>query len=675
MRATVAASTPTPIRRLLVANRGEIACRVLRTARAMGIRTVAVFSDADAEAPHVTQADLAVRLPGASATDTYLRGDLLVEAALRTGADAVHPGYGFLSENAGFVRQVTAAGLLFVGPPAEVVAAMGSKVEAKALMAAAGVPVLPGATVTAGADLESLGSSVGYPLLVKASAGGGGRGMRVVIEPAGLAEAVTSARREAAAAFGDDTVFLERYLVDPRHVEVQIFGDTAGTVISLFERECSIQRRFQKVLEEAPSPAVTPDLRERLGAAATAAGRALGYVGAGTVEFVLERCGDFHFLEVNTRLQVEHPVTELVTGLDLVRLQLLVAQGEPLPEEARKARIRGHAIEVRLYAEDPAAGFRPTAGRLRAFDVPGPVRVDTGVAAGQQVGTHYEALLAKIIAHTPTRSQSAAVLAAALRASRISGVGTNRDLLVALLDEPEFLAGSTDTGYLDRHPPAALLVPDPDLQADALTAAVMALRAHRRAAAPVQRAVTAGWRNVVSAAPLVQLATADGTVHDVRYQVSGNEVRVRLGDQPPGPPALVSVTAAAGGYRVTLERDRVWRSLHVAVDGSHLDVSSAAGALDLLVVDPLPEPATTGAAGSLAAPMPGVVVRTEVAPGARVTLGQPLLVLEAMKMEHVVGAPHDGVISSLLVRAGDPVDAGQALAVLERAGSAGGGEP
>ncbi len=540
-------------------------------------------------------------------------------------------------------------------------------------MAAAGVPVLPGATVTEDADLPALGADVGYPLLVKASAGGGGRGMRVVEEPGQLVEAVAAARREAASAFGDATVFLERYLDDPRHVEVQIFGDTTGTVVSLFERECSIQRRFQKVLEEAPSPAVTPELRGRLGAAAVAAGRALGYVGAGTVEFVLDAGGAFHFLEVNTRLQVEHPVTELVTGLDLVRLQLLVAQGEPLPAEVHTARLTGHAIEVRLYAEDPAADFRPSTGRLRAFSVPGPVRVDAGVAAGQVVGTAYDAMLAKVVAHAPTRAEAAAVLAAALRASRISGPATNRDLLVAVLTEPEFLAGGTDTGYLDRHPPSALLAPDPVLRSDAVTAAVLALRAQRRAQATVQRSVTAGWRNVVSADPLVRLATADGTPLDVRSRSSGHEVAVQLDDGPLGDPVRAAVTGEDDGYRVLLERDRVRRRFHVAVDEPYLDVSSAAGSLDLRVLDLLPEPAAADAAGSLLAPLPGLVVRTAAEPGAVVAVGQPLLVLEAMKMEHVVRAPHAGVLASLLVAAGDQVDVGQPLAVLTAGADAGGG--
>ncbi|HEY3002099.1 MAG TPA: biotin carboxylase N-terminal domain-containing protein, partial [Kribbellaceae bacterium] len=388
------------MQKLLIANRGEIAARIMRTAHDLGIGTVAVFSDPDADAPYVALADESVRLPGAAPADTYLRGDKLIAAALATGADAVHPGYGFLSENAGFARACADAGLTFVGPPPEAIAAMGSKIEAKELMAAAGVPVLPGATITDGLDIAAAGARVGYPLLVKAAFGGGGRGMRIVRNPPGLADAVLAdavdaARREAASAFGDGTVFLERYLVDPRHVEVQILGDAHGNVVHLFERECSIQRRHQKIVEEAPSPAVDDALRAELGAAAVAAGKAIGYVGAGTVEFVLDRTGRFFFLEVNTRLQVEHPVTELVTGLDLVALQLRIAGGEPLPAEVLDARITGHAIEARLYAEDVPAGFLPATGLLHRFAVPpGPgIRVDSGVRDGSLVGPHYDPML------------------------------------------------------------------------------------------------------------------------------------------------------------------------------------------------------------------------------------------------------------------------------------------
>ena len=446
------------ITKLLIANRGEIAARIARTAHGLGLRTVAVYSDPDADAPYVTLADEAVRLPGAAPADTYLRGDLIIAAAAATGADAVHPGYGFLSENAAFARACADAGLIFVGPAADTIEAMGDKVRAKAIMADADVPVLPSATVTDTTDLTAAGASVGFPLLVKAAFGGGGRGMRLVTGPEELAEAVSSGRSEAASAFGDGTVFLERYVTDPRHVEVQILGDAHGNVVHLFERECSIQRRYQKIVEECPSPAVDDDLREALTAAAVAAGWAIGYTGAGTVEFVLDRDGKFYFLEMNTRLQVEHPVTEEVTGLDLVELQLLIAEGEPLPARAREARISGHAIEVRLYAEDVAAGFAPATGVLHRFRFPAApgIRVDTGFRDGSVVSPHYDAMLAKVVAHGPTRADAARRLARALGQAGIHGVTTNRDLLVAILREPEFLAGGTDTGYLTRHEPAAL---------------------------------------------------------------------------------------------------------------------------------------------------------------------------------------------------------------------------
>jgi len=445
------------ITKLLIANRGEIAARIIRSAHALGIATVAVYSDPDAAAPYVTLADEAVRLPGAAPADTYLRGEEIIAAAATAGADAVHPGYGFLSENAGFARACADAGLTFVGPRPETIEAMGDKVRAKAIMAEAEVPVLPSATVTDTTDLAAAGAAVGFPLLVKAAFGGGGRGMRLVADPAELAEAVSSARREAASAFGDGTVFLERFVTDPRHVEVQILGDAHGDVVHLFERECSIQRRYQKIVEECPSPAVDDDLRDALTAAAVAAGWAIGYTGAGTVEFVLDRDGGFYFLEMNTRLQVEHPVTEEVTGLDLVELQLRIAEGEPLPASARQARINGHAIEVRLYAEDVPAGFVPTTGTLHRFAFPPApgIRVDTGFRDGSVVSPHYDAMLAKVIAHGRTRADAARRLARALGRAAIHGMTTNRDLLVAILREPEFLAGGTDTGYLTRHDPAS----------------------------------------------------------------------------------------------------------------------------------------------------------------------------------------------------------------------------
>ncbi|HMD25002.1 MAG TPA: biotin carboxylase N-terminal domain-containing protein, partial [Streptosporangiaceae bacterium] len=447
-------STHSTIGTLLIANRGEIAARIIRTAHALGIATVAVYSDPDAEAPYVRMADQAVRLPGAAPADTYLRGDLIIAAAAATGAGAIHPGYGFLSENAAFARACADAGLTFVGPSPGTIQAMGDKVAAKATMAAAGVPVLPSVTVDSdGLDVGAAASTVGFPLLVKAAFGGGGRGMRLVSDPSQLAAAVGAARREAAGAFGDGTVFLERYVPDPRHVEVQILGDAHGDVVHLFERECSIQRRYQKIVEESPSPAVDGELRAALTKAAVTAGRAAGYTGAGTVEFVLDRDGSFYFLEMNTRLQVEHPVTEAVTGLDLVELQLRIAEGEPLPPEVREAAITGHAIEVRLYAEDVPAGFLPVTGTLHRFAIPsGPgLRVDSGFRHGSVVSPYYDAMLAKVIAVGRTRDEAARRLARALAGAQVHGVTTNRDLLTGILREPEFLAGQTDTGYLTRH--------------------------------------------------------------------------------------------------------------------------------------------------------------------------------------------------------------------------------
>ncbi|WP_253259048.1 acetyl/propionyl/methylcrotonyl-CoA carboxylase subunit alpha [Subtercola boreus] len=659
----------TRIRTLLIANRGEIACRVIRTAREMGIRTVAVFSDADEDALFVRQADRAVRLPGVTPAGTYLRGELIIEAALRTGADAVHPGYGFLSENAGFAEAVGEAGLIFVGPTPEAIRAMGSKIRAKELMAAAGVPVLQGRAVTgesSEAEVVAAVADIGYPLLVKASAGGGGRGMRIVMEPSELAESVASARREAGSAFGDDAVFVEKYITAPRHVEVQIFGDTHGTVVHLFERECSIQRRYQKVIEEAPSPVVSAALREELGAAAVAAGTALGYVGAGTVEFILDQEGGFHFLEVNTRLQVEHPVTELITGLDLVRLQLLVAQGDPLPPEALTATITGHAVEVRLYAEDPSAGFLPTSGRLREFSVPSSVRTDTGFASGDAVSIHYDPMLAKVIAYAPTRTEAALKLSAALREARLHGVRTNRDLLAGILSEPEFLAARIDTAYLERHPVEELSVtPSADQHRRAVAAAVLALRARQRDRATVQAAVSPGWRNVVSAPARLTLADDSGRSVDIRYRIDARHSQLTIDGDPLGD-AFVFGVAAEGtdSYRVTLEVDRLREEFRIVFTGETIDVDGPCGGTEFTQVDPLPAPGSTALAGSLSAPMPGSVVRVEVGAGAHVVTGQTIVILEAMKMEHAVRAPHDGIVESVPVAVGDQVDIGQVLAVV-----------
>lgn len=668
--------TPRRIRTLLVANRGEIACRIFRTARSMGIETVAVHSDADADALFVREADRAVRLPGVAPADTYLRADLIVEAALRSGADAIHPGYGFLSENADFARSVAAAGLIFVGPSPETIAAMGSKIRAKQLMHEAGVPILPGATVEAGqsdAELRAAADRIGYPVLVKASAGGGGRGMRIVAEEQELVAAVASARREAGSAFGDDTVFLEKYVTAPRHIEVQIFGDRAGKdkagkdraakVVSLFERECSIQRRHQKIIEEAPSPAVTPELRRRLGEAAELAGAALGYEGAGTVEFVMDSSGAFFFLEVNTRIQVEHPVTEAITGLDLVRLQLLVAQGEPLPAAVSAPTITGHAIEARLYAEDPAAGFLPTSGRLRDFTLDDRARVDAGFAAGDVVSIHYDSMLAKVIVHAPTRTEAALALALALERSRIHGVGTNRDLLVGILREPEFLAGGTDTAYLERHP-ATELQGAPGHDPGALAAAALALRARHREDATVQRSITPGFRNVPSQPAVLELRDGDGTTHVVTYRIGDADTEITVDGSALGGRLGFTVSGGPAGWEVVLEADGLREQFHVAVHDERIDVDGRTGGAEFERVDPLPEPTELQAVGSLAAPMPGSVVRLEVSEGDEIRAGDPVLVLEAMKMEHQVRAPSDGRVTSVLVAVGEQVDLGQVLAVV-----------
>jgi propionyl-CoA carboxylase alpha chain len=544
---------------------------------------------------------------------------------------------------------------------------MGDKVAAKAIMAAAGVPVLPSAT-----DIEAA-AEVGFPLLVKAAFGGGGRGMRLVSDPAQLAGAVSAARREAAAAFGDGTVFLERYIPDPRHIEVQILGDAHGAVAHLFERECSIQRRYQKIVEEAPSPAVDKELRNALTQAAVAAGRAVGYTGAGTVEFVLDRDGSFYFLEMNTRLQVEHPVTEEVTGLDLVELQLRIAEGEPLPPQARAAAISGHAIEVRLYAEDVPAGFLPVTGTLHRFAIPsGPgLRTDTGFRDGSVVSPHYDAMLAKVIAHGRTRTDAARRLARALHTAEIHGLTTNRDLLVAILCEPDFLAGATDTGYLTRHDPAELTEAGAGagagIGAGAASAtarhalvAALARQAVNRAAAPVLGTLPSGWRNVPSGPQRVSY-TAAGQQYHVAYRIFGDTVQALVNDVPFGLARL----RAATPERVDLEIGGTRRVYRVHQVGSDSYVDASDGSSALTEVPRFGDPEKLAPAGSLLAPMPGLVRRVLVEAGAAVAAGQPLLVLEAMKMEQAVAAPADGVVAELRAKAGDQVAAGQVLAVVE----------
>ncbi|MEV4543088.1 biotin carboxylase N-terminal domain-containing protein [Micromonospora echinaurantiaca] len=662
------------INRLLVANRGEIARRIFATCRTLGITTIAVHSDADADAPFVAEADLAVRLPGNAPAETYLRIDLILDAARRAGADAVHPGYGFLAENAEFATAVTDAGLTWVGPPAKAIAAMGDKMAAKALLAEAGVPMLPTWT-----DADQV---TGFPVLVKASAGGGGRGMRVVRDAEGLAEAVAGARREAASAFGDGTVFIERYVERGRHVEVQIFGDTHGTVVALGVRECSIQRRHQKIVEEAPG--VLPDeVRQRLHEAAVAAGRTVDYVGAGTVEFLLAPDGDIHFLEMNTRLQVEHPVTELTTGLDLVRLQLLVAEGEPLPVAATPPAV-GHAIEVRLCAEDPAQGYRPATGSLHRFALPGVavefgplagpgLRLDSGVVDGSVVGVHYDSMLAKVIAWAPTRAEAARALAGALARGELHGVATNRDLLVRILRSPEFAAVDIDTGFLDRHPEVFTPLLPADQVPLAALAAALAAAAERRDAAPVLAGLPSGWRNVPAFPQVVRYALRDDEI-EARYRfdrvgalaewsVAAGTTGGEPGDDDAERPAVRLVEATP--ERVVLDVAGVGRAYRVRRVGSEVFVDGPDGAASLTELPRFPLPTAELAAGSLLAPLPGTVTRVHVEVGRRVAAGDLLLTLEAMKLEHPVLAPTDGVVADLPVPAGGQVDTGAVLAVVD----------
>jgi propionyl-CoA carboxylase alpha chain len=652
-------------RKLLIANRGEIACRVIRSARAMGLSTVAVYSDPDVGAVHVEEADEAVPLGGTASAESYLRVDKVLAAAALAGADAIHPGYGFLAESAPFAQACADAGMVFVGPSPAAIEAMGDKLRAKALMRAAGLPVLE-------AYEPSAVPADAYPVLIKAALGGGGKGMRVVRSATDLNDAVAAARRESGAAFGDETVFVEPYLERPRHVEVQIFGDSHGNALHLGERECSIQRRYQKVIEEAPSPAVDPSLRQAMGDAAAAAARAIGYTNAGTVEFILAPDERFYFLEVNTRLQVEHPVTELAwalqdgTALDLVRLQLLVAMGEPLAFDQDDLVLVGHAVEARLYAEDPANDFLPATGTLAVWDPDRSVRWDEGVAAGSQVGIHYDPLLAKAVAVAPARPEAALRLARALERSRVHGVTTNRDLLVATLRHKAFLAGDLHTGFIEEHlPPRARRA---DQSADAVHAVAAALVASRRRvrSARVLRRVPPGWRNNPSRRQEAVYERARGDPLAIGYAVQRDGTWVVGVD---GVDHAVRVLAwpdqrADGGIDLVMEGRRL-RVRVVECDDS-LFVDSPLGHSAFRERPHLAEAGADEVSGGLHAPMPGAVLGVSVAVGDQVAQGQLLLVLEAMKMEHRITAPHEGTVKEVRVAPGDQVAADQILVVVRR---------
>ena len=655
------------INRLLVANRGEIARRVFATCRRLGIETVAVHSDADGDLPFVREADQVVHLPGTAPGDTYLRADLILEAARRTGADAIHPGYGFLSENADFARAVIGAGLTWVGPAPDSIERMGSKVEAKKLMEAAGVPVLGNLTPETATEAD-------LPLLVKASAGGGGRGMRIVRSLADLPGEIERASAEAESAFGDGMVFVEPYVEHGRHVEVQVVGHAAGVLV-LGERDCSLQRRHQKVVEETPAPGLAERTRRTLHAAAHAAAAAIDYVGAGTVEFLVDAddTSRFWFLEMNTRLQVEHPVTELVHGVDLVEAQLEVAESGQLPLGA-VGQTYGHAIEVRLYAEDPAADWQPQSGTLSLVKVPGVavefdllnrsgIRLDSGFETGSEVSTHYDAMLAKVISWAPTRALAARQLAGALAGARIHGVTTNRDLLVRVLRDEEFLAGRVSTALLERTG-AEPGVADSHVRAAAV-AATLALAESGRNARTVQRGIPVAWRNVVSQSQVTEFVVSTSSTTEKRSTTE--RVEWFGGRDGYAVDGFTVVTAREGA--VTLGADGVRTTYAVAVAGDRIDVDSPRGHTSLTVVPRFTDPADALASGSLLAPMPGTVVSVAVEVGAEVAAGQALLVLEAMKMQHTVSAPHAGVVTEIDVRPGTQVASGEVLAVVISTGS------
>jgi len=649
-------------RSLLIANRGEIACRIIHTARRMGIRCIAVFSDADAAALHVALADEAHPIGPAPARESYLRADRIMAAARASGAEAIHPGYGFLSENADFAEACSAAGIVFVGPPAPAIRAMGSKAESKALMEAAGVPVVPGYHgEDQGEDrLVAEAARIGFPVLIKASAGGGGKGMRPVLAAADFLDELAGARREARAAFGDDRVLLERYLQKPRHVEVQVFADSHGRTIHLHTRDCSVQRRHQKVLEEAPAPTLSPALRARLHDAAVAAARAVGYVNAGTVEFIVEG-EDAFFMEMNTRLQVEHPVTELVTGLDLVEWQLRVAAGGPLPVTEPPG-TRGHAVEVRLYAEDPAAEFRPSVGTLSRFVMPpatADVRVDTGVRAGDAITPHYDPMIAKVMAWGEDRASALRGLARTLARTEVGGLATNLGFLRRLVAHPAMLAAELDTGFAASH--AAMLVPPPtEAPPAALAALAAALRERRRnsgqGVSPWDRC--AGFRLFGPADELWLLRDAV-RVRQVRVRQFRDHAEAVVDD------GTALVVAAEEGSRSRVRIDGIWQSVGVALDGDAISLTFGGQDFALRLLDPYaPRGGEAAAEGRLSAPIPGRVVQVLVGVGDPVARGQVVAILEAMKTELRIVAPADGIVAHVGCAAGDSIEEGTEIVTL-----------
>jgi 3-methylcrotonyl-CoA carboxylase alpha subunit len=663
---------------LLIANRGEIACRIMATATRLGIRTVAVYSEADADSRHVQLADEAILIGPPPARDSYLRADKIIAAAQRSGARAIHPGYGFLAENAEFARACREAGLVFIGPPAGAIAAMGDKSRAKQLMATAGVPLVPGyhGLEQEPEALQRQAGRIGYPLLLKASAGGGGKGMRVVENPQDFPAALAAAKREALSAFGNEQVLLERYLRRPRHIEIQIFADTRGNCVHLFERDCSLQRRHQKVIEEAPAPGMSEELRRQMTAAAIAAARAIDYVGAGTIEFLLDGKDSFYFMEMNTRLQVEHPVTEMISGQDLVEWQLLVADGQPLPCTQEQLQISGHAIEARLYAEDPLRDFLPATGVLQHLRLPeaaAQVRVDSGVRQGDRIGIHYDPLLAKLIVHGETREQALRRLRQALDATEVIGLSCNRDFLRRVCDNEEFSSGRIDTGFIPRHQEELLGAPGPlsDEQL-ALTALYLLLQRRRQAQLQAQDSFepdspwheTSGWR------------LNSDNYHHILLRDGEREYPVILHYRPHGvllelPGGRLEASGKLdpdGGLRATIGGRR--RQARIIRNGLELTLLQKGVTRTLHLDDPLYGILDLqGGEGSLSAPMPGKIIAVHAAVGALVEAGDPLLTLEAMKMEHTINSPKSGTVSDIFFQVGEMVEEGvQLIAIASEGG-------
>ena len=651
----------TPIKKLLVANRGEIARRIMRTAHDMGISTVAIFAEGDARAPFVNEADTAIFLEGRTSTETYLDVEKVINACKRSGADAVHPGYGFLSENEGFAQAIIDAGIKWIGPSPKVIGLMGDKLSAKNLMTEAGVPTLPAIEITDSVDVLKAADEIGYPVLVKASAGGGGRGMRIVETKEDLEAAVEGAKREALNSFGDDTVFLEKWLDVSRHVEIQILGDTHGNLVHCFERECSIQRRHQKVIEEAPSPAVTEDIRERMGAAAIAAAKKLDYSSAGTVEFLLS--GDeFWFLEVNARLQVEHPVTEEIIGKDLVREQIRVAEGEALSFNQEELSINGHAIEARLYAENPEKNFLPSPGPVIAWEPStiGRARFDSGVETGSIITTEFDPMIAKVTVHAPTRREAAARLARVLETTRIQGLTTNRDFLVNTLRTDEYIAGDTTTDFIERVNPDRVIPKDQEALQSAAIAIAIESQAKRRAHAKINKRIRGGWRN--STMPNEELTLeAYGAEITLNYKSNrDNSFNFSFKET-----SHVVKVINSGHGSVEIDKDGQRSQYTLDKIGDEWLVHSTFCDFEFRELPRYPISSSDDFGGGLVAPMPGAILSIDIKPGDSVKKGDVLVILEAMKMEHRITAPRDGIVGSVQAEVGEQVENEQLLVTLE----------